>query len=491
MEQLKINRVTHYSCFILVLPERSRWMSFCRFCPFCSCFLDSFMHDDTLLSSTPLSTATIFKLLALFFPSIIIIHCILSFTMWTGNLSYWLFPPRPPGRPVQQVNAWLHREPIDALVHGVYWCIVLMLLAPLLGMAALWIGILQAILWCVSQSTKTTMSFGRTVLEQAQAHSVELAVVITGCDSGFGKDLAAQLAEKGFVVFVGCLQEESIKLFGPENDKIRPILLDVTKDDQVAAAANTVVEWLSSKSSSNKRYLHAIVNNAGIGKIGYVDWVTLSDFKQCMDVNCWGHVRMTKAFLPIFKRQAAELLVGQKTAFYAPQIINMISMAGTSRGGLALVPYEVSKTAALAFSDGLRLEMKPWGVRVVDVNPSFHTTPLTTNMFEKLQRDLWTPLPKELKDEYGQDFFENYRRHVERMMSQQWDPNITVEAMVRALLSFHPPCRINVGMDSKFGLLLYSMYPTWLRNVCTQLLMPDQTPAMLKDSANDKSKKEN
>ncbi|KAG7354053.1 short-chain dehydrogenase/reductase family protein [Nitzschia inconspicua] len=414
--------------------------------------------------------------------------------MWTGNLSYWLVKPHPPGPQAQQLNAWLHKPPVDVIAHGIYWCVVLMFGAPFLGMAALWISIFQATVWCI-QTYYTYFSWGRTVLGQAQAISessgepVELAIVVTGCDTGFGKDLALQLAEKGFVVFVGCLQENSTKLFG-QSDKLRPILLDVTKDDRVTAAAKSVTEWLSSSSTTSKRYLHAIVNNAGIGKIGYLDWLNLSDFEQCMNVNCWGHVRMTKAFLPIFKQQAAaQINQNTKMSFYAPQIMNMISMAGTCHGGLSAMPYEVSKTAALAFSDGLRLEMKPWGVHVVDVNPSFHTTPLATNIFEGLQHDIWEPLPDQLKEEYGKDFFENYGRHVERLTSQQWDPSITVEAMVRALLSRDPPCRINVGMDAKFSLLLYSMYPTWLRTMCMQLLLPDQTPAMLRKQPSD-SKKE-
>ena len=65
------------------------------------------------------------------------------------------------------------------------------------------------------------------------------------------------------------------------------------------------------------------------------------------------------------------------------------------------------------------------------------------------------------------------------MMSQQWDPKVTIDVMVRTILSRNPPSRINVGMDSKYGLLLYSMYPAWIRNLFNQLLLPDQTPAVL------------
>jgi NAD(P)-dependent dehydrogenase (short-subunit alcohol dehydrogenase family) len=404
--------------------------------------------------------------------------------MWTGNLSAKLFKSQPPGEPLQKLNAWLHQEPMITVTVSLYWGLLFLLVAPLVGMIMLYVALVQLVLWCARKYVWP----GVSVLEQAKGNA-ELAVVITGCDSGFGKDLAARLAEKGFFVFAGCLQESSIDLYGGKNGNgnIRPFLLDVTKNSDVAAAAKIVEEWLSS-STSSKRYLHAVVNNAGIGKIGYMDWISMEDYQQCMEVNCFGQIRMTKTFLPIFKRQA---ICSHTKPFHAPQIINMISMAGTSRGGLALTPYEVSKTAANAFTDGLRLEMKPWGIRVIDINPSFHTTPMTVKVYEKLQKDLWTPLPKELKEEYGQSFFEGYAKHVDRMMSQQWDSNITVDVMVRALLSKNPPAHINVGIDSRFGLLLYSMYPTWMRNLSTQLLMPDQTPAVLRDAkANPSSKKD-
>ncbi|KAL3905745.1 MAG: hypothetical protein SGILL_009553 [Bacillariaceae sp.] len=408
--------------------------------------------------------------------------------MWTGNLSQRLFAPQPPPEPIQKLNAWLHQEPMNTVAPTLYWGLLWMLLAPLVGLGMLWMALLQLIWWGVRKYAFPAKS----VLEKAnevQNTKIELAVVITGCDTGFGKDLALRLAEKGFAVFAGCLQESSMNAFRGKN-ALTPLLLDVTKDDHVLAAAKLVDAWSSSKDlpSSSKRYLHAIVNNAGIGKIGYLDWISLKEYEQCMEVNCYGQIRMCKAFLSMFKRQAIAN-AKSKNSFYAPQVLNMISMAGTSRGGMALTPYEVSKTAALAFSDGLRLELKPWGIRVVNINPSFHTTPLTINMFDKLQKDLWNPLSDELKEEYGPEFFDGYAKHVDTMMSQQWDPDVTIDAMVRSLLSCNPPARINVGMDSRFGLLLYSMYPTWMRNFSTQLLMPNQTPAVLREARSNASSK--
>jgi NAD(P)-dependent dehydrogenase (short-subunit alcohol dehydrogenase family) len=119
-------------------------------------------------------------------------------------------------------------------------------------------------------------------------------------------------------------------------------------------------------------------------------------------VNCFAQIRTTKAFLPIFKQQAAE------RSYADSQIVNVVSMAGMlSAGGWGATPYEVSKNAAEAFTDGLRLEMKMFGVKVVSVNPSMHQTPLTDNdRVEKRSREeVWEPMAPSLKQEYGQGMY--------------------------------------------------------------------------------------
>jgi short-subunit dehydrogenase len=113
-------------------------------------------------------------------------------------------------------------------------------------------------------------------------------------------------------------------------------------------------------------------------------------------VNCFAQIRMTKAFLPIFKQQAIGRTYGDS------QIVNMVSMAGMlSGGGIGLTAYEVSKNAAEAFTDALRLEMKMFGVKVVSVNPSFHSTPLVSDTKKNL-KDSWDNMSPDLQKEYGQ-----------------------------------------------------------------------------------------
>lgn len=111
---------------------------------------------------------------------------------------------------------------------------------------------------------------------------MELGVIITGCDSGFGQQLVFALARDRFAVFAGCLRAEAMDQFKGD-PQIIPLLMDVTKDDQVKAAASLVNKWLSIGDSKTPRYLHAVVNNAGIGHGGLVDWCPLEDFQEDMD----------------------------------------------------------------------------------------------------------------------------------------------------------------------------------------------------------------
>lgn len=357
-------------------------------------------------------------------------------SMFTLHLSR--FFDGPPGRNLQKLNAIIHREPYSTIAHGTYWSIVLLFGAPLVGISLL----------CISLYELLRYFFWNRRRIEPKSIEQELAVVITGCDSGFGKEMAFRLAAEGFIVFAGCLQEKSLKHFACES-LIRPIVLDVTSDKDIEASFQAVQEWLTYSSASNRnganvkrRHLHALVNNAGLGRIGYVDWLELSDYKICMEgefwelwfviglryirsiqpnttltlcffsnqVNCFAQIRMVRAFLPVFKKQAIDRTYGDA------QVVNMISMAGMlSGGGFAGTAYEVSKNAAEAFTDGLRLEMKMFGVKVVAVNPSFHETPLVASVPERLKAELWEPLSPDLKEEYGQG--ESAVNHLGRLIS--------------------------------------------------------------------------
>lgn len=288
------------------------------------------------------------------------------------------------------INDVLHIEPIAILVDGVYWTTILLFGFPLAGVVAL---IKMAVFDVLSYVFR-----GDDIDPKTSNDGQQLAVLITGTDSGFGRELVAPLTARGFTVFCGCLHKESFVYFQKDPLAI-PLHLDVTNDKHVAEAYKLVSEWLDNGSGSNNRnrHLHALVNNAGICRVGLIDWAKFSDFKACMDVNYFGMVRCVKQFLPIFKRQAAG-----KT-YHEARIVNMVSMAGLFDGGGLFCPYVASKHAADAFTCNLQVEMKVFNVKVTAVNPTFHATPMAneTTCLRQLEA-VWNNCTSAQREEYGE-----------------------------------------------------------------------------------------
>lgn len=292
-------------------------------------------------------------------------------------------PPPTVAIPLHWVNNLAHTKPFCYVFDGLFWTIALLLSAPL-GAA----GIVLLTLYKLLMFVPRLLGLGK--VNPKSSPNQKLAVMITGCDSGFGKDLAFLLLEQGFVVFCGCLRKESMKAF-EKDDLAFPILMDVTKNSDVDKASKEVLQWLSGE---DDRVLHALVNNAGIGIPGLVDWLTVSEFKKMVDVNLLGMVRCTKKFLPRLKFQATEGM------YSSARIVNMVSMAGLVSGGLYSVGYEASKHASEVFTANLRQEMKAFGLKVTVINPSFHKTGMTQELTSDLRRK-WKSLPAAKRKEYG------------------------------------------------------------------------------------------
>ncbi|XP_049854286.1 estradiol 17-beta-dehydrogenase 2-like [Schistocerca gregaria] len=134
------------------------------------------------------------------------------------------------------------------------------------------------------------------------------AVLITGCDSGFGHELARRLDALGVPVFAGCLFPEgsgACRLAADCSSRLRVLPLDVTSDQQVADAVASVQAALSAASGTE---LWAVVNNAGTSDVGEVDVTPLEKFQQVLDVNTIGAIRVSKAFLPLLKKSKGRLI---------------------------------------------------------------------------------------------------------------------------------------------------------------------------------------
>jgi NAD(P)-dependent dehydrogenase (short-subunit alcohol dehydrogenase family) len=120
-------------------------------------------------------------------------------------------------------------------------------------------------------------------------------VVITGCDTGFGHSLSLDLSQQGYHVIAASNSDSGVRSL--KGKIARVILCDVTSEEQINQLRDEVEKYVS----QDGLHLWAVVNNAGISRVGFTDWLDISLFERILDVNYMGAIRVTKAMLPLLK----------------------------------------------------------------------------------------------------------------------------------------------------------------------------------------------
>lgn len=188
-------------------------------------------------------------------------------------------------------------------------------------------------------------------------------VVVTGASTGIGAATSLYLAEKGWQVFAGVRkQADADALLSQAKRNLTPIFLDVTSDESVNDAVRSVADTLGN------RCLSGLVNNAGIAKMGPLAIQSLSDFEAHFDVNVFGLLRVTQAFVP--------LLGGDESRTGSPgRIINITSVGGRVASPF-LGAYTATKHANESMTDSLRRELVVYGIDAISVGPGAVRTPI-------------------------------------------------------------------------------------------------------------------
>ncbi|XP_072304420.1 D-beta-hydroxybutyrate dehydrogenase, mitochondrial [Eucyclogobius newberryi] len=250
------------------------------------------------------------------------------------------------------------------------------------------------------------------------------AVLITGCDSGFGHHLARALDRRGFVVFAGCLQPEGAgaqSLARLCSSQLRLLKLDVTQEQDVQQAKETVQAILPEKG------LWAVVNNAGISDWAEIEWSTSQDFQNMLNVNLMGCIRTSIALLPLV-RAAKGRMVFVSSIFSFFTCLNMGA-------------YSVSKRGMEAFADCLRVEMASFGVKVSIIQPGNFGQ--ATNIVKvRTGADVWERLDPERQRTFNRQYIDlanEYFMSSCRSGSVNTEP--VVQAMVDAVTSARPQRR--------------------------------------------------
>lgn len=212
------------------------------------------------------------------------------------------------------------------------------------------------------------------------------AVLITGCDSGFGHELAKRLDKLGVTVFAGCLFPEGVganELKSACSNRLHILHLDVTSEDHIQNVVTDV------KNSLGEKTLWAVVNNAGIAKVGLMEWMDTKTAKKIFEVNAIGPVTVTNAFLPLLRISRGRVVIISSVTGRLP-----LPVCGL---------YSMTKHAATALADVLRMELKYWGITVHDLQPGFFRTNMTnTESAMKELESTWNQLPEEVRALYGQ-----------------------------------------------------------------------------------------
>jgi len=181
--------------------------------------------------------------------------------------------------------------------------------------------------------------------------AISRAVLVTGCSTGIGREIATLLASRGWTVYATARRLESIADL--ERAGCRTLALDVTDEESSRAAVHTVV--------AAEGAVGVLVNNAGVNELGATETLPVDQVRRMFETNVFGALRLTQLVLPDMRKQRWG------------RIVTIGSMNGRwIMPGIGA--YAATKHALEAFTDALRYEARPFGIDVSLIAPGMVTT---------------------------------------------------------------------------------------------------------------------
>ncbi|MFW6079639.1 MAG: SDR family oxidoreductase [Gemmatimonadota bacterium] len=266
--------------------------------------------------------------------------------------------------------------------------------------------------------------------------------LITGASTGIGRTTALHLDRRGMRVFATVRREEDAdSLRRDASDRLRPLFLDVTDGESIAATVDAVTRAVGDAG------LDGLVNNAGIAVGGPLELLPIDAFRRQFEVNVVGQLAVTQAVLPAIRRARG-------------RIVNVGSVAG--RATLPLVgAYAASKHALEAMTDALRMELRHWGVQVAIVEPGAVRTPIWERSVAAVERML-ARLPERARSLYG-PLIDGIMEFALRSAETGIPPERVAKAIEHALTVARPRTRYLIGRDARARALLQKL-PDRLRD---------------------------
>jgi NAD(P)-dependent dehydrogenase (short-subunit alcohol dehydrogenase family) len=248
----------------------------------------------------------------------------------------------------------------------------------------------------------------------------------------------------GFTVFAGVRREEdATALTQKTSGEIVPLLIDITDAAMIASAEASVAAVV------DKRGIAGLVNNAGIVRPGPLEFQPLADFRAQLEVNLFGQVATTQAFLPLLRMGNGRL-------------VNVGSV-----GGRLVLPlhgaYSASKFAMEAVTDAFRLELRDWGIKVSLVDPGGSTSAIFGKTLAAIDE-----MANGLHDRgiaLYDDVIIAVRALVQKTADEAAPADKVADAIVEALTAKQPKTRYLAGKDARAIALLAKVFPDRIKDV--------------------------
>jgi NAD(P)-dependent dehydrogenase (short-subunit alcohol dehydrogenase family) len=249
--------------------------------------------------------------------------------------------------------------------------------------------------------------------------SSEKVLLITGAGRGMGTDIAKAALAAGYKVVATGRKPESVRAAIGDHEDLLVVKLDVTDPDDATAAVKAAIDRFGR--------LDVLINNAGNFYAGFFEEISPENFRAQIETNLFGPVNVTRAVLPVMRKQRSGLVVS-------------ISSSGGIVGQEFVSAYSASKFGLEGWMESLAPEVEPFGIRTMLVEPGFFRTELLT----------------EDSTNYPEPKIEDYAEKTERTINawkgmsgkQGGDPAKLAKALFELIEQDNPPFRWAAGADA-------------------------------------------
>ncbi|MCD6033952.1 MAG: short-chain dehydrogenase/reductase [Thermomicrobiales bacterium] len=248
--------------------------------------------------------------------------------------------------------------------------------------------------------------------------------LVTGASSGIGEATASKLRELGYTTYAAARRVDRMEHLTQSG--IRPLAMDVTDDESMQSAVKRIL--------AEEGRIDVLVNNAGYGSYGALEDVPLSEARYQFEVNVFGAARLTQLVLPQMREQRSGT------------IVNITSMGGKIYTPLGAW-YHATKFALEALSDCLRMEVAPFGINVVVIEPG------------GIQTEWGGIAAEKLRAVSGSGPYAEQAKAMAESLSSDAPPTLIADTIAKAVTARRPMTRYAVGFGAKPMIFMHAVLP--------------------------------